>query len=94
MTVDNSLQEDTLLVTTDYPVSWDIQIVKGIPKRSDEGYTVMSVRWVLLHFGPMLHCAYLLWFLSREFSIKWPGSDFLVSIKDKTLGTKVSNSAF
>lgn len=43
VTVDNTLQEGTTLVTTRYPVSWDI-IVKGMLQRSEDGITVVSVR--------------------------------------------------
>lgn len=43
VTVDNSLQEDTTLVTTKYPVSWDIIVKGGITQRSEDGITVVSV---------------------------------------------------
>lgn len=43
MTVDNTLQEETVLVATKYPVSWDI-VVKGMMRRSEDGITVVSVR--------------------------------------------------
>ncbi|EIM84730.1 uncharacterized protein STEHIDRAFT_158446 [Stereum hirsutum FP-91666 SS1] len=44
VTVDNSLQEDTTLVATKYPVSWDIIVKGGITQRSEDGVTVV-VKW-------------------------------------------------
>lgn len=59
MAVGTTLQEDAVLVATRYPVSWDIQIVKGITKRADGGFTVTSVCWMLRGSELILDGAYL-----------------------------------